>query len=56
MRRKEDVGEVALALLLPLSRLGSEKEEMLHCIAVCFQTLLHCVFSDFSSMSSLGIK
>ena len=31
--RKEDVGKVSLALLLLLSSLGSEKEEMLHCTA-----------------------
>ena len=50
----------ALWALLLLSSLGSEKEEMLHCIApLCafrlfftlrFQAFLHCVLSSFSSL------
>ena len=36
--RKEDVGKVSLAVLLLLSSLGSEKEEMLHCTAPNYTT------------------
>ena len=43
--RKEDVGKVSLALLLLLSSLGSEKEEMLHCTLLqklnCTDLTLH---------------